>query len=272
MKHYNRLVGTLLLFLTLIMSSCGEYVRVQKSTDVMEKYSYAKKYYNTKKYSRAATLLEEVVPYLKGTGEAENSLFLLAQTYDALKDYQNAQIRYKEYYTTYPSGQFAEEAHFLSGYVLAQDVPDPRLDQSKTYEAIRELQSFVDNYPNSTRTADAKKQLFDLQEHLAYKELLTCRLYYNLGNYLFNNYESCIITARNATKDFPFSDYKEDFHYLVVSSLYEVARNSVIEKQQTRLRDLRDEYYNYINEFPNGKYVKQVEKYFAYADKHIREE
>ncbi len=238
----------------------------------MEKYSYAKKYYEEKKYSRAANLLDEIVPYLKGSSEAENSLFLLAQTYYALEDYQTAQLKYKEYYTTYPSGHFAEEAMFYSGYGLSLDVPDPRLDQSKTYEAIRELQNFVDTYPQSNRVNDAKKILFRLQEQLAYKELLATKLYYNLGSYLFNNYESCIVTARNAIRNYPYSDYKEEFHYYVVRSLYEIARNSIIEKQQTRLRDLRDEYYNYLNEYPQGKHLSELKNYFEYAEKNIREE
>lgn len=272
MKHSFLVPLVFSSILIFFFGSCNEYTRIQKSTDVMEKYSYAKKYYNTKKYSRAIVLLEEIVPYLKGSSEAENSLYLQAQTYYALKDYQKAQMTYREYYTTYPSGKFTEEAKFYSGYGISLDVPDPRLDQSKTYEAIRELQSFIDSYPQSPRASEARKILFKLQEQLAYKELLATRLYYNLGNYLFNNYESSIITARNALKSYPYSEYKEDFHYYIVSSLYEIAKNSIIEKQQSRLRDLRDEYYNYLNEFPQGKYFTQLKRYFEYAQKHIREE
>lgn len=238
----------------------------------MEKYSYAKKYFNTKKYSRAAALLDEVVPYLNGTSDAEMSLFLHGQAYYEMKDYYVAHEKFVQYYTQYPSGEFAELARFYAGYGLSLDIPDPRLDQGATYAAIKELQSFLDYYPQSDKAQDAKVALFKLQEQLAYKALLSAQLYYNLGNYIFNNYESCIITARNAMKDYPYSDHKEEMHYLVVASLYEIAYNSVIEKQQERLRDLRDEYYNYINEYPNGKYAKKLEKYFIYAQKNIKDE
>ncbi|MDO5036644.1 MAG: outer membrane protein assembly factor BamD [Porphyromonas sp.] len=266
-RQLATLVATLLLGLGL--SGCNELVQVQKSTDVYEKYSYAKKYYNTEKYSWAATLLEEVVPYLQGTADGEQALYLQAQTLYKLEDYASAQLVFQQYYTRYPNGEYAELARFYSGFGLAQNPPDPRLDQTQTYEAMKELQRFIDYYPQSERAQEAKLLIFDLQERLALKELYNIELYYNLGNYLFNNYESCIITARNAMKDYPYSIYLEDMHYYVVASLYEIARLSVEEKQQARLRDLRDEYYNYINEFPDGKHLEQVEQYFAYAEKHI---
>lgn len=261
---------TLMVLLVCVgMTSCNEYTRIQKSTDPIEKYSYAKKYFNTEKYSWAAALLDEVVPYLRGTSHGEQALYLQGRAHYALKNYGEAQVAFQQYYTTYPNGEYTELARFYSGYGLAQNIPDPRLDQSKTYEAMRELQQFIDFYPQHERIQEAKQLLFDLQDNLAMKELLNAKLYYDLGNYIFNNYESCIITARNAMKDYPYSMHREEMHYYVVASLYEIAKNSVIDKQQQRLRDLRDEYYNFINEFPNGKRRKEVDKFFDYAEKHI---
>ena len=65
----------------LLLSSCGEYYRVQKSTDVAERYSYAKKSYNEQKYGRVVSLLEDVVPSLVGTAEGPQSTYLLANSY-----------------------------------------------------------------------------------------------------------------------------------------------------------------------------------------------
>src|SRR5690554_7384987 len=69
------------LLLALALSSCGEYNKILKSTDRDLKYSYAKKYFEEGKYSRSITLLEELVPFMKGTAEAEESLYLLAQSH-----------------------------------------------------------------------------------------------------------------------------------------------------------------------------------------------
>lgn len=272
MKQISRfsLIGSLIgLLFVLLLSSCNELTKVQKSTDLYEKYSYAKKFYNTGKYEWAAQTLEEILPYFRGSSEMEQALYLKAQAYYKAKDYVQAQTAFSQYYTEFPNGEYTELARFYSGYGLAQDIPDPRLDQAKTIAAMQELQLFLDYYPQSEKAEEAKQLLFSLQENLAEKEVLNAKLYYNLGNYIFNNYESCIITARNAMKSYPYSIHKEEMHYYVVASLYQIAKNSVVEKQQQRLRDLRDEYYNFINEFPEGKYRKTVDKYFEYAEKSI---
>ena len=257
------------MMIILLFSSCGEYNKVLKSTDYELKYSYAKKYFNAKQYTRSATLLEELVTILKGTANAEESLYLLAQSYYGQKDYQTASQYFNTYYTTYPKGEYVELARYYSGYGLYLDSPDPRLDQAQTYKALEELQLYIEYYPQSERAAEAQEIMFELQEKLALKELMATRLYFNLGSYMGNNYLSGIITAQNALKNYPFSKYREEFIYLMLQARYELALASVSEKLQGRYRDVVDEYYNYINEYPEGKYVKQAQLFFNYANKRI---
>jgi len=259
----------LLMMMTILLSSCGEYNKILKSTDYELKYSYAKKYFNEKKYSKAATILEELVTIFKGTAYAEESLYLLAQSYYGQKDYQTASQYFRTYYTTYPKGEYEELARFYSGYGLYLDSPDPRLDQTQTYEAINQLQLYLEYHPQSERAEEAQNIMFELQEKLAYKELLATRLYYNLGTYMGNNFLSSVITAQNALKNYPFSKYREEFIFLMLQSKYELALVSVDEKLQGRYRDVVDEYYNYMNEYPEGKYVRQAQRFYDYASKRI---
>lgn len=264
-KTYKIVLASLLSIF--LLSSCGEYVRVQKSNDIMEKLSYAKKYYNTKKYSRTIELLEEITPYFKGRNEAEQVDYLLADSYFQSKNYDFAHQYFRKYYSSHPTGEYQEYARYMSGYALFLHSPDVRLDQAMSLEAINELQLYLDYYPTGTYADEAKKILFELQEKLAQKELLAAKLYYNLGNYLFNNYLSCIITSRNAIKDYPYSKYKEEFSYLILASLYETAYNSIESKKGERVRELRDEYYSYLNEYPDGAFLKQTVKFKNFIDK-----
>jgi outer membrane protein assembly factor BamD len=149
------------------------------------------------------------------------------------------------------------------------DSPDPRLDQTQTFEAIEQLQLYLEYYPQSERVKDVQEILFELQEKLAYKEMLAVRLYFNLGTYMGNNYLSSVITAQNALKNYPYSKYREEFMFYIIRSKYELALVSVTEKLQGRYRDVVDEYFTYMNEYPEGKYVKQVQKYYDYANKRI---
>lgn len=259
------------MMMMVLLSSCGEYNKILKSTDYELKYSYAKKYFNAKQYSKSVTLLEELVTIFKGTSYAEESLYLLAQSYYGQKDYQTASQYFETYYTTYPKGEYTELSRFYSGYGLYLDSPDPRLDQSQTFKAIEQLQLYLEYYPQSERAPQAQNIMFELQEKLAYKELLATRLYYNLGTYLGNNYLSSVITAQNALKNYPYSKYREEFMFLVLRSKYELALVSIEEKLQGRYREVVDEYYNYMNEYPDGKYVKQVKKFYDYASKRIND-
>ena len=257
------------IILGLVCSACGEYNKILKSTDYELKYSYAKKYFNEKKYARSAVLLEDVVQILKGTASAEESLYLLAQSYYGQKDYQTASAYFSTYYSTYPKGEFVELARFYSGYGLYLDSPDPRLDQSQTYEALAQLQLYMEYFPQSERAKQAQEIMFELQEKIAYKELLSAQLYYNLGTYMGNNYLACIITVDNALRDYPYSKYREDFIFLKIRAKYELALVSIEDRLQGRYRDVVDEYYNYTNEYPEGKYTRQVQRFFDYSSRQI---
>jgi outer membrane protein assembly factor BamD len=256
----------------LLLCSCGEYNKVLKLTDYQAKFEYAKKYFEQGKFGRSATLLEEVVPVSRNSQRGEEALFLLARSYYEMKDYQTASEYFKSYYTSYPKGEYTELARFYSAYGLYLDSPDPRLDQSDTYKAMQQFQEFLDLYPMSERKEDAQKSLFELQEKLALKELLAIRLYYNLGDYLLipfagGNYLSCIITAQNAIRAYPFSKYREEMMYYMFRSKYEIAVKSVDEKKEFRYRDVMDEYFSYLNEYPEGKYVNDVKKLYGNIEK-----
>lgn len=265
MHHYFKdMKKNLFVFLlaTLLLSSCGEYNKLLKSTDYEYKYEAAKNYFAKGQYGRSATLLNELITILKGTDKAEESLYMLGMSYYNQKDYSTAAQTFMTYYNTYPRGLYTELSRFHAGKALYLDSPEPKLDQTGTYMAIRELQMFMEYFPQSPKKEEAQDMIFTLQDKLVRKELYSARLYYNLGNYLGNNYQSCVITAQNALKDYPYTGYREELSILILRSKYEMANYSVIEKQDERYRDTIDEYYAFKNEFPESKYLKEAEKIF----------
>ncbi|MDD2798651.1 MAG: outer membrane protein assembly factor BamD [Bacteroidales bacterium] len=261
--------------LLVVTTSCGEFNKVLKSTDYDYKFEYAKKSFEQKKYYRSFTLLEELVPIFKGTEKAEESLYLLGQSYLGSKDYISAAQTFITYYNTYPKGIYTELARFYTAKSYYLDSPDPRLDQSQNVKAINEFQMFLEYFPQSEKAGEAQQLMFELQEKLAYKEYLSAKLYYNLGNLkmnslLENNYLACVVVSQNALKDYPATKYKEDFFYLVLQSKYRQAIYSVEDKRTDRYREVVDEYYNYKNEFPEGKYMKEANEILAHAQKMIK--
>ena len=178
-----------------VLTGCGEYNKVLKSNDVDYKYEYAKNAFEKGHYVQASTILADLVTVFKGTARAEESLYLLGLSHYENKDYVNSGSYFKTYYTHYPKGQYTELARFYAGYGYYLDSPEPQLDQSMTIKAIEELQNFLDYFPKSDKVTIAQNAIFELQDKLVLKELQNAQLYYNLGNYLGNNYRSAIIVA-----------------------------------------------------------------------------
>lgn len=255
----------------LLLTSCGEYNKVLKSTDANVKFEYAKKAFEKGKYGQACTLLSEIATVMKGTEHAEEALYLLGLSHFENKDYISSGAYFKTYYTHYPKGKYAELARFYSGYGYYLDSPEPQLDQTTTHKAIEELQNFLDYFPKSDKVSIAQNAIFELQDKLVLKELQNAVLYYNLGTYLGNNYESAVITAQNAIKEYPYSKYKEQLQMLILKSRYQEAILSVDEKKEDRFRIVIDEYYSFINDYPESESRQEADHIFKIAGKYVKD-
>ena len=254
----------------LLLSGCTQFAKVQKSMNFGYKYELAKGYYMEGEYSQASSLLEDVLAFTKGTAFAEESLYMLAMCYYHMDDYVTASHYLTTYFNTYPRGVYAETARFMSARALYLDTPDPRLDQSSTIKAIGEIQVFMEYYPYSKYREKAHDMLYELHDRLVEKEYRSAQLYYDLGNYMGNNYQACIITAQNALNDYPYTKLREDLSILILRARYSMAKESVQEKMIDRYRDTEDEYYAFKNEFPESKYMKEADKIYRETQKVLK--
>ncbi|MBQ2553913.1 MAG: outer membrane protein assembly factor BamD [Prevotella sp.] len=266
-----------LAFMVLVLSSClNQFNKVYKSDNADFKYECAKEYYVKGKYTKASLLLQQLVTALKGTDNAQECLYMLAMATYKGKDYETAAQYFRKYYQSYPRGTYAEMASFYVGESLYQSSPESRLDQTPTVTAIAAYQEYLDLYPDAVMKELAHKRLFELQDKLVQKELLSAKLYYDMGEYFGNctsggnNYEACIVTAQNAIKDYPYSPKREDFACLIMKSKYELARSSVDEKKNERFQDAEDECYGFLNEYPDSEFKKLAQRYIEVCKKHTK--
>lgn len=256
---------------TVILASCGEYQKLLKSTDPELKYSKAIEYFEKKDFMRATTLFDDISNYFKGSERSETLLNYLAKSYVGQKDYYTAIEYFKSYTRTYPKGKYIQDAKYMIAYCNYLNSPDARLDQTVTHEAIAAFQEFIDFFPESEKVPDAVKLMDELYNKLAYKELLNAQLYYNLGNYLGNNYESAVITASNALKKYPTNKYREELSFIILEAKYQQVLQSFESRKTDRYHNTVDEYYSFISEFPDGKRRKQADKILNEAKKMMNE-
>ena len=267
-----------ILFAGILFCSCGTKAKVALSGDYEQRYEAAKQAYVTGHFSRCSNLLADMLTVMKGTDKAQESLYLMAMAQYNMGDYEMASTYFKQFYNSYPKGEYSELARYNSGKALYNSVPDPRLDQTSTSVALSELQTFLDYYPNSEYSERAQNMIFELQDKLVEKEFYSAKLYYDLGSYFGNcteggsNYEACIVTCQNTLKDYPYTKLREELYYLNFKAKYELAKQSVDEKRTARYRDAIDDYFGFKNEFPESKYTKDVDHMYSSALKHVNTE
>jgi len=252
-----------------ILSGCTGYNKILKASDYNTKYSMAKTYYMEGRYTTCSSILEECVAYQRGTAQAEESMYLLASCYYNLEDYLSASQYYLACFRAFPNSTYSENCLYRSGKSLFLDTPDPRLDPTSTQNAIVQLQRFVETYPESEFREEAEDMIYEMNDRLVEKELGTAELYYNMGNYMGNNYRSSIIVAQNALRDYPYTKYREQLSLLVLKSKFQMAQESVLSKRDERYRDAIDEYYAFRNEFPESEHIKEADKMFDIASKNL---
>lgn len=269
MKIKHLCIALLTITIIGLLASCGEYNKVLKSNDPELKLEYAKKYFDEKKYGRTTTLLEEIQSAYIATSKEQEVLFLLAQSYFYDKDYVSATARYNRYFSKFPKGEYAESSKFNAAYGLFLDSAEVKLDQTNTIRSLEAFQSFLEYFPQSPKAREAEGYMLQMQNRLAQKELYSAQLYYNLGYFMGNNYEACVVTAREALKSYNYPPYGEEFQILIVRSKFEEAELSYDAKKPVRYRNVMDEHFNYINMYPNGKYLKESTRYFEKAKKAV---
>jgi len=274
----KKIVSIIATIITLGLTSCGEYIAVQKEADQEYRYEAAKSYFMQGSYAKAATLMSDLIGVMKGTSHGEESLYILAQAEFNNKDYETASAYFKKYYQSYPRGLYVQQARYHAALALYRQIPDVRLDQNATWDAIKEFQSFIDLYPYSRLKGNAQQCIIEMQDKLVEKEYLAAKLYYDLGSYIMNcayggnNYEACVVTAENALKDFPYAspERREELSILILRSKYHLAKGSVEEKRLDRYREAIDEYYSFVNDFPESQHLSEAKNIFKHADKAVK--
>jgi len=265
-------IRCLILFFAIVsLVSCTQYQKLLKSSDYELKYTKAFEYYHAEDFSRASTLLFELIGVFRGTEKSQEAHFAYANCHFAMKNYLLAGHYYRTFVQSYPTSKHLEESQFMAAYCSFKQSRNPRLDQTETYEALEAFQLFINLYPNSPRVLEATNLMDEMRDKLAYKSYLNAKLYFNLGTYLGNNYKSAIISARNTLDEFPDTYHREELSFLILESKYIQAIKSIEDLKAERLRETIDEYYSFINEFPASKYLNKANQFFETTSKLLKQ-
>ena len=258
---------TLFLLVILGLFSCSGYEKLLKSNDYQKKYDEAMRYYGEEDYMRASTLFDQCAPVLRGSRMADTVYFYRAMSYYKMRDYIMAGHYYEQFSNTFGNSSFKEEADYMVGYCYYMRSPKPSLDQSTTVQAIQNFQLFNLNYPESDKVKITEKLIDELKNKLIEKSFISAKLYYDM-----EYYKSAIVALNNALIEYPDSKYREEIMFMILKSSYLLAENSVIKKQQERYLATIDEYYSFIAEYPESKFIHDAQRFYRNSSKKVGNE
>jgi outer membrane protein assembly factor BamD len=242
----------LLPLLVFIITSC-QFSHLLKSADTDKKYAKAIEYYDKKDYAHAQQLFDQLMSVMRATDKAQKIYYFYAYCYYGEKDYTLASYYFKRYVTNFPNTKEAEECAFMSAYCNSLNSPEYSLDQTSTYDAMKELQLFVNTYPTSAKVPQCNDIIDKLREKLEYKDYKIAKLYYKM-----QDYTASVTTFNNILKTFPETPHKEEILFLVFQSWYKYAKQSVDEKKKERDEKAILAYKELVQQYPASQYLGEA--------------
>jgi outer membrane protein assembly factor BamD len=250
-----KLRTTIVILAAILITSCGKYEKLLKSTDYQLKKEKALEYYEAGKYVKATELLAQILPRFRATEEAEQLNWLNARAHFELRDYIMAGSYFANFSMLYPYSRYAEESDFMMAYCDYLMSPRADLDQDYSRKAIEGFMLFKRRYPLSTKTDETNLLIAELEEKLVEKSYMSARLYYDM-----KQYKAAVVALNGSLNQYPNTKYREEMMFLKLNSQYLYAVYSIPARQKERYQSTYDEYLSYVEEFPAGVFEKEVKK------------
>ncbi len=266
---FMKIGSRILLFIGLVffISACNRnsVTKILKSKDVEYRLRMAEQYFANKKYGKAQVLFEDLFPILRSDPRFEDVYYKYAFCAYYQKDYMNAENLFKGFIEVFPKSQRVPEVDYMHAYCFFKQSPKVDLDQTTTQKTIGYMQAHLNNYPESVKQEDAKKIIEQCYQKLELKEFKSAELYYNLGSY-----RAAAISFTTLLNHYPESAKADEYKLMVIKSYYQYAHMSIESKQVERFEKVMEEYYDFVDRFPDSKLTKEAEKYFNLSKNNLK--
>ena len=255
----------LVVLVSMVLVSCSNLSKIQKSTDYDYKLKKAEEYFAKKSYSNAQVLFEDIFPAMKGTARFEDLYYKYAYATFYLKDYLNAENLFKGFVEIFPNSSRAEECDYMRAFCYYKQSPKVDLDQTNTSKAVALMQAFINTHPNSTRVKDASDIIDACRIKMELKDYKSAELYYTLGNY-----KSAATAFTTLSENYPDSQKGDSYKLMVVKAWYQYALNSVPEKQKERFERVLNECADFTDRYPESKQVEEVDRFKKQTNNNLK--
>ena len=241
----------------------SQYEALLASNDVDAKYQAAMDFFNNKKYQRAAQLFESMAVLTSGTARDDTVQYYWGLSNYRNKDYFTAESNFSRFVQNFPRSPFAPDAEFYRLDCLYRATLRWELDQTPTRSCMAAIREYMREHPDDEPHLQAcEAMLTDLQERLDRKDFEAGKQYYRM-----EDYPAARVKLKNVLKTNADNVYREDVLYYTAMASYHYARLSVWQKQKERYLTFIDDYLNFIGEYPESHYRKELDTHYRQVQK-----
>ncbi|HSG98868.1 MAG TPA: outer membrane protein assembly factor BamD [candidate division Zixibacteria bacterium] len=135
-----------------------------------EQFALAMGLYERGKFFDSAEEFQKVIYNYPGGSSVDSAQYFLAMSYLQDKQFELAAVEFERLVRNYPRSPFAVEARFRTAYSYFRAAPRHHgLDQTEVKRAVRLLNDFLIDYPDSEYAPEAQQALYEANTRLAKK-------------------------------------------------------------------------------------------------------
>jgi outer membrane protein assembly factor BamD len=161
---------------------------------------------------------------------------------------------FREFLTFFPTNPRADYAQYRMAFAYSEQMLSADRDQSATRDTIKELQVFLDRFPNSQLMPDARKLMREARDRLSESSFRVGQTYFRMKYYL-----GAIDRFREVLKDDPEFTGRDAVYYHLAESL-RLADNK---KTGVGLAEALPYYERIVKEFEQSEYLDRARKRIA---------
>jgi outer membrane protein assembly factor BamD len=257
MKHSGRAL-ILLAVLALVAAACGaSRSTVPPGTAEADEFLFRRGEEELKErhWAAAREYFRQIVDNYPQSPYRPDAKLAVGDTYigeDTAESLVLAANEYREFLTFYPTNPRADYAQYRLAVAYAEQMLAPDRDQSATRDVIKELQVFVDRYPNSTLMPDARKLLREAQDRLSDASFNVGRHYHRV-----RWYPGAIDRFREILKTDPAYTRRDGVYYYLAEAL--LRSDNKPETKAEALAYLE----RLLKEFEKSEYIDDAQKRIA---------
>jgi len=240
-----------------------------------EEFERAMYYYENKKIEDAIQAFERILFYHPSSEFVDDAQYWLGMTYFENKEYDQAITEFDYLIRNFPTSTFLEQAYLNRAKAHLYKAPHYSKDPTEINRAIRFLDQFLTQFPNSSHTNEVRNLILEARNRLAKKELENGKLYVRIGeedaaliyfNYVLTTYPEADASAEAAFRAAVIYEQQGQYEQaltllqgLVEEPAWRVKAETKVREIETKIHNLSVEDLDETKGLGEGEGLRQTE-------------